>query len=148
MRKDDVTCEQIHASFRLDRGGFVDTHSDCEPIAIIGIGCRFPGGVKNPEEFWDLLKNGKDAITRIPEDRWSIAEFYHPEPGIPGMSCSQWGGFLEDIDKFEPECFGISPREAINIDPQHGPIRLRIDDPQVTESFGNLAQRYFHRFCC
>lgn len=89
-----------------------------QPVAIIGIGCRFPGGVNDPQSFWELLINGVDAITEIPSDRWSIESHYHPEPRVPGKSYSRWGGFLESINGFEPECFGISPREAAYMDPQ------------------------------
>ena len=89
-----------------------------EPIAIIGIGCRFPGDANDPASFWQLVSNGVDAITPIPEDRWNIDAFYHPTPGIAGKTYSKWGGFIKGIDQFEPECFGISPREAAYIDPQ------------------------------
>jgi len=89
-----------------------------EPIAIIGIGCRFPGNANNPAAFWTLLQAGVDAITEIPADRWNIAEHYHPEPGTPGKTYSRWGGFLHGVDQFEPEGFGISPREAAYMDPQ------------------------------
>jgi acyl transferase domain-containing protein/NADPH:quinone reductase-like Zn-dependent oxidoreductase/thioesterase domain-containing protein/NADP-dependent 3-hydroxy acid dehydrogenase YdfG/acyl carrier protein len=89
-----------------------------EPIAIVGMGCRLPGGVNSPESFWNLLINRVDAIREIPGDRWNTGAFYHPLPGIPGRTYARWGGFLDRIDEFEPECFGISPREAANMDPQ------------------------------
>jgi acyl transferase domain-containing protein len=89
-----------------------------EPIAIIGIGCRFPGDANDAASFWKLLSTGADAITEIPEDRWSIGAYYHPVPGVPGKTYSRWGGFIKGVDQFEPECFGISPREASYIDPQ------------------------------
>lgn len=89
-----------------------------EPIAIIGIGCRFPGDANDPESFWELLCNGVDAITEVPRDRWNVKDFYHPTPGIPGKAYSKWGGFIKGIHDFEPECFGISPREASRMDPQ------------------------------
>ncbi len=89
-----------------------------EPIAIVGIGCRFPGGADGPEAYWNNLAAGRSAIREVPPDRWSIEEFYHPLPGTPGKSISKWGGFLEDIAGFEPEAFGISPREARYMDPQ------------------------------
>lgn len=90
-----------------------------EPIAIIGIGCRFPGGADGPERFWRLLTEGVDAITEIPPDRWNIDGFYDPVPGRIGKSISRWGGFLESIDQFDAGFFGISPREAACMDPQH-----------------------------
>ena len=89
-----------------------------EPIAIIGIGCRFPGHVNGPGTFWQMLCNGVDAITEIPPDRWSIRSFYDPETGTPGKTYARWGGFLEDIDMFDAGFFGISPREAALMDPQ------------------------------
>ncbi|NEO71020.1 polyketide synthase, partial [Moorena sp. SIO3H5] len=89
-----------------------------EPIAIVGMGCRFPGGVKDPESFWQLLKNGVDSITEIPGERWDIKDYYHPDPDVPGKMYTRYGGFLEKVDQFEPQFFGISPREATAMDPQ------------------------------
>lgn len=88
-----------------------------EPIAIIGIGCRFPGA-KNKEAFWQLLRDGVDAITEVPGDRWNIDSFYHPDPTAPHQMNTRWGGFLSDIDRFDPEFFKISPRAAVSLDPQ------------------------------
>ncbi|MFW5665084.1 MAG: thioester reductase domain-containing protein, partial [Coleofasciculus sp.] len=88
-----------------------------EPIAIIGIGCRLPGA-KNPESFWQLLRNGVDAITEVPKDRWDIDAFYDPEPGKPGKMSTRWGGFLDRVDQFDSSFFGISPREVERMDPQ------------------------------
>lgn len=89
-----------------------------EPIAIIGIGCRFPGGANNPQTFWQLLRNGVDAISEVPSERWNIDEFYDPDPHARGKIQTRHGGFIEDIDKFDPHFFGISPREAAGMDPQ------------------------------
>ncbi|MBD2339092.1 amino acid adenylation domain-containing protein [Calothrix sp. FACHB-156] len=89
-----------------------------EPIAIIGIGCRFPGGANNPETFWQLLCNGVDTITEVPKNRWNIDEYYDPNPETPGKVYTRYGGFLENIDQFDPQFFGISPREAVSISPQ------------------------------
>jgi acyl transferase domain-containing protein len=88
-----------------------------EPIAIIGIGCRFPGA-DSPQAFWQLLSNGVDAITEIPADRWNIDEFYDRNPETPGKMNSRYGGFLSQVDRFDPHFFGISPKEALLIDPQ------------------------------
>lgn len=90
-----------------------------EPIAIIGIGCRFPGGASNPKKFWELLCNGVDAITDVPSDRWDMRRFYDPDPDRPGKMYVKQAGFLkEKVDQFDPLFFGISPREAPNVDPQ------------------------------
>ncbi|OLT63345.1 hypothetical protein BJP37_16995 [Moorena bouillonii PNG] len=88
-----------------------------EPIAIIGIGCRFPGA-SSPKSFWQLLKNGVDAITEVPPERWDIERFYDKDPTAPGKMYCRYGGFLAHVDKFDPEFFGIAPREATYIDPQ------------------------------
>ncbi|MGL4399622.1 MAG: SDR family NAD(P)-dependent oxidoreductase, partial [Luteolibacter sp.] len=89
-----------------------------EGIAIIGIGCRFPGGVNDAESFWKLLADGRDAVSEVPADRWNVERFYDAEPGIAGKSIAKRGGFLDEIDHFDPQFFGISPREAPYIDPQ------------------------------
>ena len=89
-----------------------------EPIAIVGLGCRFPGKANNPEAFWQLLRNGADAITEVPPERWNLDSYYDPNPDTPGKIYTRFGGFLEEVDQFDPKFFGISPREAANIDPQ------------------------------
>ncbi|MBN1489436.1 MAG: polyketide synthase dehydratase domain-containing protein, partial [Phycisphaerae bacterium] len=89
-----------------------------EPIAIIGIGCRLPGGVNDAGSFWRLLRDGRDAITKIPSDRWSIDAFYDPATGVPGKSISCYGGFIHNVGDFDADFFGISPREAARMDPQ------------------------------
>jgi myxalamid-type polyketide synthase MxaE and MxaD len=89
-----------------------------EPIAVVGIGCRFPGGVNSPESFWDLLKNEVDAITEIPASRMNIEALFDPRPATPGRIMTHWGGFLDDIDQFDASFFGMSPREADRLDPQ------------------------------
>lgn len=90
-----------------------------EGIAIIGIGCRFPGGVNDTEAFWKMLVEGRDAVSEVPADRWSVERFYDAEPGLVGKTIAKWGGFLDSIDQFDPQFFGISPREAPYVDPQH-----------------------------
>ena len=90
---------------------------DAEPIAIIAVACRLPGA-GDPEAFWRLLLNGVDAVGPIPDDRWNVAELYDPDPEAPGRMATRWGGFLDQVDRFDAEFFGISPREALEIDPQ------------------------------
>ena len=90
-----------------------------EPIAIIGMACRYPGAVNNVDDYWRLLSEGVDAITEIPKNRWNIDSFYDPDPDAAGMILTRWGGFLEQVDQFDPQFFGISPREAEGMDPQH-----------------------------
>ncbi len=89
-----------------------------EPIAIIGIACRFPGGVEDPEAFWDFLHNGVDGISEVPRERWDIDAFYDPDPNAPGKMITRKGGFIKDPAFFDAEFFGISPREAEAMDPQ------------------------------
>src|SRR5918998_1662698 len=89
-----------------------------DPIAIIGIGCRLPGGANSPEAFWRLLRDGVDAITEVPEDRWNLRAFYDPDPAKPGKTYTRWGGFIEGVDQFDVQFFGMSPREATRADPQ------------------------------
>jgi acyl transferase domain-containing protein/NAD(P)-dependent dehydrogenase (short-subunit alcohol dehydrogenase family)/acyl carrier protein len=90
-----------------------------EPIAIVGIGCRFPGGAASPEEFWQLLADGTDCIVDVPKDRWDYRRFYDPDTDKPGKSHQFQGGFLKlKLDEFDPLFFGMSPREAAVLDPQ------------------------------
>ncbi|MFC5754743.1 type I polyketide synthase, partial [Actinomadura rugatobispora] len=90
-----------------------------EPVAIIGMSCRFPGGVGSPEELWRLVETGTEGITEFPDDRgWPVDDLYHPEPGRPGTSYTRHGGFLHDAGEFEPAFFGMSPRDALGTDPQ------------------------------
>jgi len=89
-----------------------------EPLAVIGLGCRLPGGADTPEAFWRLLRDGVDAITEVPSERWDAAGLYDPDYAVPGKMNSRWGGFLRGVDRFDAGFFGISPREAARMDPQ------------------------------
>ncbi|MBO3462772.1 aminotransferase class III-fold pyridoxal phosphate-dependent enzyme [Aetokthonos hydrillicola Thurmond2011] len=109
-----------------------------EAIAIIGIGCRFPGA-KDKEAFWQLLRDGVDAITEVPSDRWDADSFYDPDPTAPNKMNTRWGGFLRDIDRFDPEFFKISPREAVSLDPQQ---RLLLEVTwEALEDAGQMPER-------
>ena len=90
-----------------------------EPIAIVGIGCRYPGGIEDPSSYWEFLRRGRDGLVDIPAERWSVKKFYDPDMGA-GRSRVRRGGFLtRDVSGFDAQFFGISPREADFIDPQH-----------------------------
>jgi acyl transferase domain-containing protein/acyl carrier protein len=106
----------------------------CEPIAVIGIGCRFPTA-RGPEAFWQMLLEGRDAITEVPPDRWDVNAYYDADPQTPGKSYSRWGSFLDRVDEFDAAFFGISPREARHMDP-----RQRILLETAWEALLNAAQ--------
>src|SRR4051812_32696047 len=94
------------------------TRASREPIAIIGMGCRFPGGANDPESFWQLLRNGVDAIREVPPERWDIDALYDQDPSAPGKMYTRWSGLVDSVDQFDPGFFGISQREAASMDPQ------------------------------
>jgi acyl transferase domain-containing protein len=110
-----------------------------EPIAIIGMGCSFPGGANTPEKFWELLQAGTSAREAIPTERWDINTYYDPNREAVGKMVTRYGHFIQAVDQFDPEFFGISPREASAIDPQH---RLLLEVSwQALERAGQKVER-------
>ena len=91
---------------------------NAEPIAIVGMACRFPGGVTDPESLWQVLLDARDVVTEVPRDRWDLDRWYNADPAAPGRIATRWGGFLDDIRGFDAAFFDISPREAERMDPQ------------------------------
>ncbi|MBI4852597.1 MAG: amino acid adenylation domain-containing protein [Acidobacteria bacterium] len=109
-----------------------------EPVAIVSVACRFPGEVESLESFWQLLIEGRDAITTVPKERWDVEAYFDTDPEVKGKTYAKWGGFLGDIREFDAGFFGISPREAVNIDPQQ---RLLLETCwEVLENAGIVAE--------
>jgi acyl transferase domain-containing protein len=97
-----------------------DERTRSEPIAVIGVGCRFPGGGNDPDAYWRLLRNGVDAVTEVPPTRWDVDAFFDADPDAPGKTYTRRGGFLDlPIETFDALFFNIPPREAVKMDPQH-----------------------------
>jgi phthiocerol/phenolphthiocerol synthesis type-I polyketide synthase B len=114
----------------------------CDAVAIVGIGCRFPGGVSDADSFWRLLSAGKDAITEIPPDRIDLNHYFDAAPATPGRMMTRWGGYLDRIDEFDADFFGISPREAERMDPQQ---RLLLETAwEALEDAGQDLKRIDH----
>src|SRR6266704_1521023 len=107
------TIERLRGRLEAGRDHWLD-----EPVAIVGMGCRLPGGCDTPEAYWHMLRNGVDATAEFPAERADAQAVYDPDPEAPGKAYTIRGGFLDRVDRFEPEVFGISPREALGMDPQ------------------------------
>ncbi|GAB1511616.1 type I polyketide synthase [Actinophytocola sp. KF-1] len=110
-----VTGDLVEAKERLAAAEAAAT----QPLAVVGMSCRLPGGGDTPARFWQALQDGVDAMAEVPPDRWRAADYYDPDPTKPGKAYTQRGGFLPDIAGWDAAFFGISPQEALRIDPQH-----------------------------
>lgn len=108
------------------------------PVAVIGMGCRLPGGINSPDMLWEALERGDNLVTEIPADRWDVDEFYDPEPGVPGKSVTRHGGFLDDIWGFDAPFFGLRTHEATYMDPNH---RLLMETSWEAIEHAGLAPR-------
>lgn len=106
------------------------------PIAVVGIGCRLPGGIKGPDAYWDFLAEGREAISEVPSERWDSTEWFDPDLNEPGKMSANLGGFLDDVAGFDAEAFGITPREAATMDPQQ---RLLLEVAWETLEHGGIS---------
>jgi acyl transferase domain-containing protein/acyl-CoA synthetase (AMP-forming)/AMP-acid ligase II/acyl carrier protein len=141
---DHPTIEDLAQHLAGDTVSSISTSTDQkqetarEPVAIIGIGCRLPGA-NNADAFWQLLRDGIDAITEVPAERWDARAFYSADPVPPGKMNTRWGGFLDQVDRFDAAFFGIAPREATHMDPQQ---RLLLEVAwEALEDAGQVPQR-------
>jgi len=141
-----------------DRGATEPLHAglEDEPIALVGLGCRLPGDLDGPEQMWDTLLRGRDAVGEVPSDRWDVAAWFDPDLHAPGKMSTRWGGFLGDVGGFDASFFRISPIEARHMDPQqrlalevsHAALEdARIDPSGLARSrtgvfFGEMWQEY------
>jgi thioester reductase-like protein len=107
-----------------------------EPIAVISVACRFPGGSNSPEAYWQMLEQGREGIKEVPKERWDIDKYYDPEPLKSGKMQGREAAFLDSVDQFDPQFFGITPREILNLDPQQ---RLLLEVAWEALERGNQA---------
>jgi acyl transferase domain-containing protein/acyl carrier protein len=108
-----LLCTELQA--KLDAAN----SASAEPIAVVGMACRFPGAAVDLDSYWELLEQGGNAVSEVPRDRWDVDAYYDPDPEAPGKMYTRRGGFLRSVDGFDPQFFNISPREAVSLDPQH-----------------------------
>ncbi len=113
----DLLRESLSAIDRLQSRLDASERARRQPIAIVGLGCRYPGA-PDPDAFWELLRDARDAVREVPADRWDVDAFYDADPQAPGKSTTRRGGFLDRVDLFDAGFFGIAPREAATLDPQ------------------------------
>jgi acyl transferase domain-containing protein/acyl carrier protein len=131
--------ESLSAIERLQARLDASERARHEPIAIIGAGCRYPGGIENPADLWRVVRDGVDAVSEVPADRWDANAYYDPDPQAPGKMITRRGGFLSQVDRFDAQFFGISPREASTMDPQQ---RLLLETAtEALESAGLATDR-------
>ena len=115
---------------------------NAEPVAVIGMGCRLPGGRNDLDSSWQRLRDGVDTITEVPPERWDIEAYYDPDPDASGKMSTRWGGFLDRVDNFDAGFFGIAPREAVSTDPQQ---RLLLEVTwEALESAGQVPAKLAH----
>jgi len=107
----------VDSNRRVLAGDATRRNVENEPVAIVGLGCRFPGA-SSPDEFWTLLEEGREAIREVPRERWNIDDWFDPDANSPGCVYTRVGGFIDGIDQFDPHFFDITPREAVTLDPQ------------------------------
>ena len=136
-KKQVISSQEVLQTIKEMRNRFEAVNKEkTEPIAIIGLGCRFPGNANDPSSFWRLLHEGIDGVIEVPPGRWDVDAYYDPNPETPGKTYTKQGGFIQQVDQFDPLFFGISPREAVSLDPQQ---RLLLE---VTwEALENAGQR-------
>src|ERR1700757_3029419 len=115
-----IITEALHKIDELSARLEIAEKADTEPIAVVGIGCRFPGGVNNPDEYWKVLQEGRRGIMPVPPERWDADAYYSADHTVPGTICTREGGFITSWqpDEFDAKFFGIAPREAAAMDPQ------------------------------